>query len=425
MARSSNVRIDDFAHPTFPVETLAMMEAVAPLAATVRLDPEVVCADAKRRSGLDDFGPDRFREPLAIFCEAVQAAGLSPFGLLSTYEYTVSLLVNRLRVHDLLARHPEIHDIAIDAPLIICGQPRTGTTHLHNLIAADERWRSLPYWESVEPVLSADDAASVAAGTPDPRPARAAASLAALNVMLPLFVRMHEMTTDAVHEEIALLANEFCTQQIEALALMPAYRDWYLAVDQLPVYRSMRTMLQVCTFLRPELGNRWVLKTPQHTERFRELVQVFPDATFVVTHRDPVAVTASVCSMLAYLERVRTEAPDAIATGRYWADRMVQMFSDVVRDRDLLPAQRTIDVHFDEFMHDDIAMVARIYDLAGQPFDETTRATMEAFMVDHPRAKHGGIDYELEPLGLDKADLRTRTAFYTERFRVTTEARWA
>jgi hypothetical protein len=81
-------------------------------------------------------------------------------------------------------------------------------------------------------------------------------------------------------------------------------------------------------------------------------------------------------------------------------------------------------VHFDEFMHDDIAMVARIYDLAAVPFDETTRATMEAFMVHHPRGKHGGIDYELAPLGLDKDELRARTAFYTERFRVSTEPRW-
>ena len=425
MNRPSSVHIDDFAAPEFSAEIAAMMDAVAPLAATIRLEPAVVCAEAERRSGLHDFGPERFREPLAVFCRAVQRAGLSPFGLVSTFEYTVSLLVNRLRVHDLLARHPEIHAVPITAPVIICGQPRTGTTHLHNLIASDARWRSLPYWESVEPVLSADEAAAVAAGAPDPRPARAATSLAALNTMMPLFVRMHEMTADAVHEEIALLANEFCTQQIEALARMPEYRDWYLAADQLTVYRSLRTMLQVCTFLRPDAGTRWVLKTPQHTERIRELVDVFPDATFVVTHRDPVAVTASVCTMLAYLERSRVATPDAAATGRYWADRMVQMFRDVVRDRDLLPPERTLDVHFDDFMRDDIATVARIYEIAGQPFDAAARAAMDAFMAEHPRGKHGGIEYDLAQLGLDKEELRARTAFYVERFGIDIEPGWA
>jgi hypothetical protein len=290
-------------------------------------------------------------------------AGLSPFGVVSTHEYLVSLLVTRLRVHDLLARRPEIHDIPIEAPLVICGQPRTGTTHLHNLFAADPRRRSLPYWEAVEPVLSAADAAAVTAGAPDPRPGRAAQSLAALNAMLPLFVRMHEMTADAAHEEIALLAVDLCTQQIEALALMPEYRDWYLAADQLPVYESLRTLLQVCTFLRPEAGNRWVLKTPQHTERFRELVHVVPDATFVVTHRDPVAVIASVCTMLAYLQRARVATPDAAAVGRSWADRLVQMLADVVRDRDLLPADRSIDVRFDDLTADESGTVARIAEL--------------------------------------------------------------
>lgn len=402
-----------------------MMDAIAPHAANLQLDPAVVCADAEQRSGLHDFGPEHFREPLAIFCRAMHGAGLSKFGWVSTYEYTVSLLVNRLRVQDLLRRHPQIHDIAIDRPLIICGQPRTGTTHLHNLISADTRWRSLPYWESVEPVLSSHEAAAVAAGGPDPRPARAEASLALLNTMMPLFVRMHEMTADAAHEEIALLANEFCTQQIEALALMPEYRDWYLTCDQLLVYQSLRTMLQVCTFLRPDKGARWVLKTPQHTERFRELVQVFPDATFVVTHRDPVAVTASVCTMLAYLARGRVEAPDPVAVGHYWTDRMVQMFRDVVRDRELLPTDRTLDLHFDEFMRDDIASVEAIYRVAGETFDDSVRAAMDTFMADNPRGKYGGVEYDLSSFGLDQRELRARMAFYDERFGVSTEPRWA
>lgn len=417
--RPAPARIDDWSEPEFPAEVQAAFDAAAPFAEQLLLDPDVLCAEAARRSGLDDFGDDWFREPLAVFCRALRdEAGLSAFGHVSSWEQVVGWLVNRLRLADLLRRHPEIHEVELAPPLVICGQPRTGTTHLHNLLAADTRWRTLPYWEAVEPVLSATDAAAVAAGSPDPRLARAEAGLGFLNAAAPLFPRMHEMTTHHVHEEIALLALDFCSQQLEALALMPSYRDWYLGADQHHAYRSLRTTLQALTWLRPELGNRWVLKSPQHTEWFVPLADVFADATFVVTHRDPVAVTASVCTMLAYLARLRVERPDPVRYGRYWADRMVQMFTSVVRDRDRFDPSRSVDVYFDEFMADDVATARRIYDVAGISWTDDAAAAMASFMDANPRGRHGTVEYDLAALGLERDSLAHEMAFYGERFAV-------
>ena len=150
---------------------------------------------------------------------------------------------------------------------------------------------------------------------------------------------------------------------------------------------------------------------------------MFPDATFVVTHRDPVAVIASNATMLAYTARLSHDVVDPKMIGRYWSDRIEEMLNAGMRDHDLLPGAHTIDIAFDEFMADDVAMVERIYAVADQPFTNDTRAAMDAFMVDHPRGRHGGVIYDLEgDFGIDPAERRAAMRDYTDRFDVTLES---
>ena len=197
---------------------------------------------------------------------------------------------------------------------------------------------------------------------------------------MPYFTRMHEMTVEHTHEEIQLLAIDFSSMLFETTAPMPLWRDDYLARDQRPSYAYLVKVLKVLQWLRG--GSRWVLKTPQHLEQFPVLADIFPDATFVVTHRDPVSVTASMTTMVAYSARLTRDRVDLEAMGAYWSDRLERMLGRCAEQRSALPEGRTIDVHFDEFMRDDMAMVERIYDLAGQPLDEQAR-------VGHGRL-HGG-----------------------------------
>jgi hypothetical protein len=179
-------------------------------------------------------------------------------------------------------------------------------------------------------------------------------------------------------------------------------------------------VLQVLQWLRG--GTRWVLKTPQHLEQFPALVDTFPDATFVVTHRDPVSVTASMVTMIAYTARLTRDRVDVEGMGAYWADRLQRMLRRCADERDVLPADRTIDVHFDEFMADDLAMVGRVYELAGQPLDARAKQSMASFMKAHPRGLHGAVTYDLAQFGLHAPDRRRALAFYTERFGVTPES---
>jgi hypothetical protein len=230
---------------------------------------------------------------------------------------------------------------------------------------------------------------------------------------------MHEMTVDHVHEEIQLLAIDFSSMLFETMALMPTWRDYYLGHDQTPHYAYLKQVLQVLSWLRG--GERWVLKSPQHCEQIRPLLNVFPDATFVVTHRDPVSVTASVVTMLTYAARMSVAHPDPVRYGRYWSQRVEDLLRGCERDRDLIPDGQAIDVRFHEFMADDLAMVERIYAVAGQPMTAGARAGIEAFLATHQRGKFGTVVYDLGDFGIDPAERRDAMRSYSERFRTADE----
>ena len=347
MDRPTDLHLDDLAHPRFDPAVTEMMDQVVAASEPVVFTEDAVLGAAAAQTGLDDFGRDQFREPLAAILDSVERDGhLTPFGRISYFTLLTQLAKNRLQIEDLLKRHPEIHDIEIRAPIVIAGLQRTGTTHLHNLLSADPNLRYLPYWESLEPVLPAD--AEVHEGQPDPRMALCEAALGFQHQVMPHFNRMHEMTVDHAHEEIQLLAIDFSTMFMESMITLPAYRDWYLSHDQTPHYEYMKTCLKVLSFLRG--GDRWVLKSPQHIEQIPAVRTVFPDATVVFTHRDPLSVIASTCTMLAYSARMHQNPVDTDGLGAYWLDRTERMLRACVRDRELVPAAQSMDVLFHEYM---------------------------------------------------------------------------
>jgi Sulfotransferase family len=419
-SRPGSVRIGDLADPQLPDDIVALRESVRELAASLPFDLATLEQQAVAATGLDDFGDDLHREPYAVCLHALATeAGLGPLGRLNAHNNFVQFLSNRLLVVDYLKQHPEANDIEIAAPIIISGLPRTGTTHLHNLMSSDVHLRSMPYWESLEPVPPKSEQGPTF--DVDPRWTRCDAMLAMQDHVVPYMRRMHDMYPDHVHEEIQLLAIAGSTMLFDTMAPMPTWREWYKTHDQTPYYLWMKKVLQAMQHQRGPA--RWVLKSPQHLELFGPLSTAFPDATFVVTHRDPVSVTASLATMITYTARTSQEKVDPVRIGHYWAEIIEDFLRAAVDDHDLLPADRTIDVTFDEFMADDIAMVERIYAVAGQPFTADTRAAMAAFMDDHPRGKWGNVEYHLEDFGLDVAERRSAFTFYNERFGVREETR--
>jgi len=414
------IHIDDLGDPRLPLGVRALNTLGQPLAPRlISLDVDALLDKARRGAELDDFGDPGFREPLEVLIESLEGdADLSVLGRIATRALLLQLLTNRLRIEDLFRRHPEIADERIERPIIIAGLPRTGTTHLHNLLSQDPALRSLPYWESLEPVP--DPRAPVVPGAPDPRVTRCEKGLAFLHRVMPLFPLMHEMTPEARHEEIQLLAIAFSTMLFESSYYTPRYAAWYKRTDQRPAYRYLHRCLQALQWLRGP--RRWVLKSPQHLEQQAPLIDVFPDATFVQTHRDPLRITASLCTMIAYGNRMNARRVDPAAVGRYWAARTEDLLRGSIEGRPALPPERVVDVHFRQFMKDDVATAERVLGFAGHPPSEEARSAIAAYLADNPRGKHGTIDYRLGDVGVDADERRGALRFYSEHFDVEAEA---
>ncbi|HUL99005.1 MAG TPA: sulfotransferase [Mycobacterium sp.] len=405
------IHIEDLASPTFPVEAQPIIDGMAAMAEYCPLDADVLHERASADTGLTDFGAQDYRERMAVLLQAFDdLPNMTPAGRTYAFSLMLTFLKGRLRVIDHLKHHPEIFAIDVKAPMIIAGLPRTGTTHLHSLLAADPALRSLPYWEAQEPLPAPGEE-----GTIEPRRQRTGDALNISNTLMPYFPLMHEMTIDHVHEDIGLMVQDFAGGLFTTLTHLPRWSDYLGSHDQTPGYRFLRMMLQVLQHQDGE-SRRWVLKSPQHLEQFPALLTVFPDATFIITHRDPVDVSVSMATMMTYVMRMTVDKVDVPTVANYWITRIDELLSACMRDHHLLPPDRTIDVRFDEFMADDLAMVRRVWDVAGyQPSPESRRA-VEEYMAGHARGRLGRIDYRAEDLGLDKDELRQRFAPYVERF---------
>ena len=448
----SAIHIDDLGSPRLPFALRALNALGGPIVRrAASLDLDQLLATAQARTGLSEYGDPGFREPLGVLLVALERdAHLSALGRIASRGLVLQLLANRLRIEDLLRRHPEIEHEKIERPLVIAGLPRTGTTHLHNLISQDPSLRSLSYWESLEPVD--DPREKPSADGRDPRVARCAKGLAMVHRVMPLFPLMHEMTPDARHEEIQLLAIAFSTMLFESSYFVPSYAEWYKKSDQRPAYRYLRRCLQALQWQDREavahsksraasrraseghpMGEaerrsdgwdgprRWVLKSPQHLEQQAALIEIFPDATFVQTHRDPLRITASLCTMIAYGNRMNARRVDPVAVGRYWAARTEDLLRGSITGRAALPPAQVLDVHFVQFMKDDVATAERVLEFAGQPVSDAARAAIRAFMDANPRGKHGTIDYRLADVGLELAERRAALRFYRDYFDVEEE----
>lgn len=406
------MRIQDLAVPDRGPEEQAIYDMA--LRMRVDLDPDRMIATARADTGLEDLGDTGLADRLRAQLAAVDAdTGLSGLGRHLVRDRTLGLLRARLRFEDFVRRHPEALAVELEPPVIVVGLPRSGTTHLVNLLAADARFRSMPWWEVREPTPVLGDGPG--RDGVDPRYQRALAQWELTNATSPLTALMHDRPPWSIEEDCELVDLDLCSYTLEWHARVPQWRDRYLDLDQDAHYGFLRRQLQVLSYLRGP--QRWVLKTPQHLEQLGPLLRTFPDATIAFTLRDPVAVLQSAVTMLAYGDRSRRVEIDAPGLVAYWIDRIERLLRAAVRDAPLIPTGQRIDVEFREFMADDLAMAERILRVAGIELTDAARTQMEAYLAGNPRGKEGRVVYDLHgDFGVEPDDLYERFAFYFEAF---------
>ena len=357
---TDTIRLTDLAKPTFTPEAQMIIDGMAAMADYCPLTTEALHEQAAAQTGLNDFGNQDYRERMAVLLEAFhELPRFTAFGRTYAFSLMLTFLKGRLRVIDHLKNHPEIFDINIEAPLVIAGLPRTGTTHLHSLLAADPALRSLPYWEAQEPLPAPGEE-----GTIEPRRQRTGDALNISNTLMPYFTLMHEMTTDHIHEDIGLMVQDFASGFFTTLTHLPRWSDYLRDNDQTSGYQFLRMMLQVLAHqdgCRPPLGaqvaaaSRAIHPNPQGISRRN----VHRDASRSRRRR-------GVDGDDDDLHHAHERGQGRRAYGGQVLDhRIHEMLSACMRDHDRLPAERTIDVRFDEFMADDLAMAQRVWDMAG------------------------------------------------------------
>lgn len=400
--------------------TLLQRQAVeAAEAWPVHIDVETVLGEARAATGLADFGEGDFRTRLALWVRSVQADGeLTQLGRAALLHLFVRLATTRLRLVDLAKRRADALEQPLEPPIIIAGLPRSGTTTLLHLLAADTRLRSLPSWEALEPVPAAWDRPT--ADDPNPRRTRALANWTAHDRLLPAMKAMHGFDPDHASEDIELIAADFSSYMIEWLVHAPLWRDHWLASDHRPAYRWLARALQLLAAMRGP--RRWVTKNPQHMESLGAIADVFPDATVVVTHRDPVACVQSAATIICYTARLTRRRVDPREVALYWTDRFRRLLERCVAERDRLPRERSLDLCFDRWIGRQDETLERIYAMAGLPLTHEARVRIDTWRAANPHGQFGRVASDLRrDFGLEPEEVRRQFDFYFERFPVAIE----
>jgi hypothetical protein len=421
MATQSSVEtlnLDDLTDPVLTDTQRQILEYTE--SREIAFDLDAMLAEAVDQAGADDLADDDgFADRLAFHVAAIESdTGLRQLSRSTLRARVVRKLRNRMSLTDLLKRYPEIEAIPIERPLIVVGMPRSGTTHLVNLIAQDPRRRALPYWESEDPIPALGQGPDVFGV--DPRYTRAKAEHEALMASTPYVAAMHDRFPEAIEEEVELLDLDMAGYVLEWHARVPGWRDYYLGLDHTRHYAYLKKVLQALTFLR---GPRtWVLKSPQHAEQLGPLMTTFPDATVAFTHRDPVAVVQSAITMMAYSDRLRRTSIDPDWLVEYWSDRIHRLLSACVRDRDLVPAERSVDIGFHHLGGNEMPVLASFYEQAGIDIPPRVAKRFQAYIDSNRRGAKGRIPYDIQRhFGVEPQELRSRFAFYFDRFDVRPE----
>ena len=381
------------------------------------LRPDALLADARTATGLDDFGPDGYREGLDALCESLNRdARLNDLGDAAIPGMLTGSLANRLRVVDWTNRHPEVADERIDEPIVVIGMFRAGTTLLSRLFDQDPRNRARLRWEAGD---------SVPPPSPDnhrsgPRVDAVHAGNAMLAQVNPMIEVVHHEQADEATECITVMGQDFKSLTYEAIANLPGYDRWLMEVDQRSAYEYHRSVLQVLQ--SGGVRGRWTLKSPHHAIALEHLTAVYPDAHLVLLHRDPVVLTASVCSLISTLSSTFSDADHRSYIAEHWPAMLDESVRRIDVFRDAHPERTIVDVRYADLVTDPVGTVASIYSACGGELDGAGAAAITAYVDAHPKGQFGAHKYDVAEFGLDADELEERFAGYIERYDVPREA---
>jgi sulfotransferase family protein len=384
---------------------------------------EIVAA-AVEQTGLDDFGDDllpssvpSFREGLERYVDSLAGeARLNDLGGLALPPAVTAALVNRLKVVDWAQRHPEVREERIEAPVVVIGMFRAGTTFLSSLLDQDPANRALLGWESQDSAPPPTPATRRSG----PRVDAAQGGMDMLELLNPAISAIHHEAAVDPTECIAVMGQAFQSISWEAIANVPSYGAWWRAADNAPAYDYHRLVLQVLQ--SGGVRGRWTLKSPHHALALDALVDTYPDARLVLLHRDPVALVGSVCSLIRVMSSTFSDADHRAYIAAHWQDTLEESVRRIDDFRARRPEHPVLDVGYADLARDPLASVMALYDGLGLEPGAGAFAAIERHLAERPRREFGSHSYDVAEFGLSEGAVRERFADYAERYGVESES---
>jgi len=382
-----------------------------------RLDKDALLEEAAAATGLNDFGDRWFEKPFEVLLDSVKhEAQLNAAGEFSATKMFHHVLRDRLYTQMWFKRHPEILARPLKNPVVIVGPMRSGTTRLHRLLAADQRFAHLRSFETISPVPRPEFEQVLAGEVEDFRPKLAARILKVARLANPRTLSIHPTGAYEPEEELGLVAASMYGMKWEAQWNVPSYAEWCHEESAIPAYRHMANLLRLIGWSQQESSLRpWILKTPQHMLDLPALLEVFPDARLIFTHRDPKQVVGSAASLAWNQTIIYSDHNDPAQTGRDWMGKTATMVARMRAARDAIPRERMIDVQYEDMETDWRGTMERVYrflDLEMEP----AVAGMEDYLDRSARLKRHPHRYSLAEFGLREDEVNERFADYTETF---------
>lgn len=375
---------------------------------------DVLVERAREQAGLSDFGNEWFFANIDALIPALNTeARLSEAGVASAAAMIVNGLVNRLRHIDLIKRHPEILDEKVEVAAVVVGLPRTGSTMLHRMLASAPGMTGTRWFETQNYAPFPGEER----GNPEPRREAARGFLDYMLATIPDLMSIHPMSIDQPDEELIILGQLYSSTMIEGTYHVPGYARWLTDNDRTQCYRDLNQILQSLQWQdQSRAGAKWVLKTPGHLLALDAVIEIFPEAKIVMTHRDPVATVPSYCSMEHSLYRMVSDSVDPASVAAFWVPRLAELLDRFMAVRGQVAGQNFIDVRYADLLGDPIGEGVRVLEAAGIDVTDAVRAGMAEWTEANKREDRAPHKYALEDFGLDRSGVEQRFAAYRAAF---------
>ncbi|MGC6511449.1 MAG: sulfotransferase family protein [Parvibaculales bacterium] len=371
-------------------------------------------ARACEQSGLSDFGETWFMPYLDKYIECLQSeAQLSEAGHAGTQASIISALSNRLRHVELVKNNPDIKDEEVNVSAIVVGLPRTGSTMIHRMLSSAKGMTAVKWFEAQNYTLLPGEER----GDPTPRLEAGQMVLDYMLQAIPEIMSIHPMSLTQADEEVIILGQLFSSTMLESSQFIPTYAKWLMQQDRKKPYLDLHEILQSFQWQDPSRkGASWVLKTPGHLMALDAVLEVYPDAKIVMTHRDPVDTVPSYCSMMDTLYRMGSNNISKPMIGEFWLDRLHEWTEVFMTARAKADSDRFIDVDYRDLLANPIQVGERVLSLAGFDITDDITAGMADWIEGNKREDRASHKYDIADFDLNNEMVKEKFATYRDTY---------